>query len=333
MATNKHAIIRYQALYKCFRNNGRQFFMEDLVEVCSDALYNFTGSYTGIKRRQIFEDIKFMESEEGYSIPLERYKFGKKVYYRYSDLSFSIGNQPLNELEANQLLETLLTLQRFKGLPQFEWIEEMSTRLSSTFNLKKSEKKVIEFEQNPFLKGLEFITDLYNAIIYQRVLQVTYKGFKQEVESNLIFHAYYLKQYNNRWFVFGKNDNYENLTNLALDRIISIQELNFKYISSEINFEEHFEDIIGVSIPDNKIEKIVIRVGKEQWSYIKSKPLHGSQKKIKEEDEYIDISIEVVPNFELESLLMQYGDQIEVLEPLEFRSIIKKKIENMLKKY
>ena len=73
MATNKHAIIRYQALDKCFSNFGRQFFIDDLIEACNDALYQYTGDekYSdsiapGISRRQIFDDIAFMESDAGY---------------------------------------------------------------------------------------------------------------------------------------------------------------------------------------------------------------------------------------------------------------------------
>ena len=65
-----------------------------------------------------------MESDQGWSIPLERFQFGKKVYYRYSDLSFSIKNQLINENEVSQLQETLLLLSKFKGMPQFEWIKK-----------------------------------------------------------------------------------------------------------------------------------------------------------------------------------------------------------------
>ena len=42
MATNKHAMIRYQALDKCFRNPGRKYFMDDLVQACNDALYDLS---------------------------------------------------------------------------------------------------------------------------------------------------------------------------------------------------------------------------------------------------------------------------------------------------
>jgi hypothetical protein len=136
MATNKHATIRYHALDRCFSNYGRKFFIEDLIIACNEAIYEFGGIEDGVKRRQVFDDITFMESEQGWSIPLERFKEGKRVFYRYSDKSFSIKNHGINQAEAEQLKETLTILTRFKGMPQFEWIEEMQIRLEDTFKLK-----------------------------------------------------------------------------------------------------------------------------------------------------------------------------------------------------
>lgn len=179
MATNKHATIRYQALDKCFSNPGRKYFIEDLIDACNEALSDHYFKGDGIKRRQIFDDINFMESERGYSAPIEHHKDGKRVYYRYSDIKFSINSQPLNESEANQLKETLLLLSRFKGMPQFEWIDEMLVRLESAFKLKGQETKSIEFEHNPYLKGLEYFSEIFNAIIYQRPLKISYQGFRR----------------------------------------------------------------------------------------------------------------------------------------------------------
>jgi hypothetical protein len=84
MSTNKHALIRYQALDRCFASRGKQYFMEDLIEACNEALYEYTGNAKGISRRQLFEDIKYMESDQGWAIPLERHKEGKRVWYRYA---------------------------------------------------------------------------------------------------------------------------------------------------------------------------------------------------------------------------------------------------------
>ncbi|MEA4936559.1 MAG: hypothetical protein VB102_07955 [Paludibacter sp.] len=98
MATNKHATIRYQALDKCFRNPGRRYYIDDLIDACNHAIYEFAGIEDGVKRRQVLDDIRYMESEQGWSISLEHIKDGKKVYYRHEDMSFSINNQPLNEM-------------------------------------------------------------------------------------------------------------------------------------------------------------------------------------------------------------------------------------------
>jgi predicted DNA-binding transcriptional regulator YafY len=335
VATNKHAVIRYQTLDKCFRNPGRKYFIEDLVEACSQAIYEFSGNDNGIKRRQILDDIKFMESEQGWNIPLERIREGHRIYFKYEDKSFSINNQPLNETEENQLKEALLTLSRFKGMPQFEWVDEISARLDSGLGLSKTNEKIIEFEQNNYLKGLEFITPIYNSILYKKVINIEYKSFKQDITQSIIFHPYFLKQYNNRWFVFGKNDSIMLIQNLALDRINKIEESLKVFLPNEsIDFNEYFEDIIGVSVnKESKIENILLKVSNELFPYIQTKPIHGSQKLKENYENYIIVSLDLIPNYEFESLILGYGEGIEVLKPLLLRDKLKKRFELIINNY
>ena len=241
MPTNKHAFIRYQALNKCFRNIGKRYFIENLVEACNEAIYNYTGEQYGVKKRQVYSDIKFMESHSGFSITLVRKKESHKTYYSYADPSQSINSHPISETEANQLKEALITLDRFKGLPQFMWIEEMKARLNSEFELNSNQKEVIQFDQNEYLQGLEFITPIYNALVYEKLLKVEYKGFKQNNSEIKIVSPQLLKQFNNRWFLFALIENSDILTNFALDRIITIDETSGNYVNSEIQFMEYFE--------------------------------------------------------------------------------------------
>ncbi|MDR7211810.1 WYL domain-containing protein [Flavobacterium piscis] len=315
MSTNKHAIIRYQTLDKCFRNSGRNYAIEDLVEECNKAIYKYTGKKEGIKKRQLYDDIRFMESEQGWNIELKKEKDGRRVFYKYEDSKFSISNQPLNEIEANQLREALLTLERFKGLPQYNWINELNTRLEASFSLKQKSDVIISFEENEFLKGLEFIPELYNAILYKKVLNVYYKNFKTENSTSIIIYPYYLKQFNMRWFLFGKSDDYETITNLALDRIESIEPVSKDYINSDIDFKEYFDDVIGVTVPNDKVETIVLEISESLMPYVKTKPIHGSQIIKKVEDRNC-LQIKVIPNYELEMLILSHGEKIKVLEPL-----------------
>jgi len=334
MATNKHAQIRYNTLDKCFRNPGRNYTLEDLLEECNQAIYDFDPNSDGIKRRQLYDDLRYMESEQGWNIELaENLKQGRKRVYRYADINFSISNQPLNEADANHLKSALLTLSRFKGLPQFDWVDELSIRLEDSFSLTKETKDIISFEENEFLKGKEHITQLYNAIHYKKVLKITYKNFKSEELQIFVLHPYYLKQYNNRWFLFGKDDRFSTLTNLALDRIEKIEETSQQYLETNIDFNEYFEDIIGVSVNEESVEKIILKISNNSINYIKTKPLHGSQK-IKEENiNFVIVELELISNYELESLILSYGENIEVLEPIILRNSLKERVETLRNKY
>jgi len=191
MATNKNAIIRYQALDKCLRNPGKNYSIEDLVSECNVALADVSPNTTGIKKRQVYDDLKFMRDSKGYDAPIISLKNGRVVYYHYMDRTFTIGKQPLNEMEAQQLKESLHTLSRFSGLPQFEWIEDMKLRLDQYFKF-ESQEHIIEFDSNPYLKGREYIGQLYAAINNQKVLEISYHSFKSEHPEVIIIHPHLL---------------------------------------------------------------------------------------------------------------------------------------------
>lgn len=316
MSINKNALIRYQVLDRCFRNSGRMYFLEDLLEECNKALTDTDPDSGGIQRRQLFDDIRFMESEAGWSIPLEKIRYGRKVYYRYEDLSFSINNQPLNDLEAEQIKSALQIISRFSGTPQFEWVNEMIPKLESKFGLIERNNEIISFDSNIDLKGLHYITPLFNAIINERVLVVDYKDFKSSEPYKITFHPYYIKQYNSRWFVFGLNADYEIANwNLALDRIESLTETNQKYKTTNIDWEDYFYDIIGVTRPEGEeLQEVILNFTQEVAPYVITKPIHPSQKH-KSSQNGLEVKIKVFPNFELERLILSFGEQVKVVSP------------------
>lgn len=336
MATNKHAIIRYRALDKCFGNFRRQFFIEDLIEVCKNAIYEYTGINNGISRRQIFEDITYMESSEGWNIPLSRLKDGKRVYYRYDTPGFSIGHQPISPAELEQLKDAVFLLSRLKGMPQFEWIYDLLARFEKTSNAINDKSGIVCFQENPDLKGLQYFSDIFNAIVNRQVLLIDYRYFSK-VLNQIIFHPYYLKQYNNRWFLFGyasaQNDKYP-ITSLALDRMEKISITGDEYIENrEIDFFEYFYDIVGVSIPPNATkEKIILKVEGDALNYIETKPLHASQKIIERHTGYSLIELTLIINYEFETQLFTYANEVEIISPAYLRNSIKNRAEAICSK-
>lgn len=106
--------------------------------------------------RQLFDGIRFMESEAGWSIPLGKFRHERKVIYRFEDLTFSINNQPLNDSEAEKIKSALQILSRFFATPQFEWVKQMIPVLESKFGLIERKGEIISFESNIDHKGLHF---------------------------------------------------------------------------------------------------------------------------------------------------------------------------------
>lgn len=336
MPTNKNASIRYQALDRCFRDFSHRYYIDDLIEKCELALCDYNGHGSGVSRRQVFEDIKFMESEAGWRIPLERKKDGKKVYYRYSNDEFSINRQPLTDEETRQFRAVIVALSRFRGLSSNDWIEEVISNLEWRFDLRGTGKNLIGFEQNIYLRGLNYLSPIIDAAYNHQVLQLVYRNYKApDVERTVIVHPRYVKQYNNRWFLLAEDNERHYISIFALDRILSLKvRQDIPFISDDkTDFEHFFDDVIGVTIPHDDVEKerIVLRFSKKQFPYVASKPLHHSQVIV---DQYsCTVAIEVRPTYELEQQIMSFGADVEVVEPQTYRDYIKKKLSETLKKY
>ena len=81
MPVNKNALLRYKTIDNCLRNTSRQWTLDDLIDACSDALYEYTGKDELVSRRTVQLDIQKMRSSElGYEAPIEVYD---NKYYRY----------------------------------------------------------------------------------------------------------------------------------------------------------------------------------------------------------------------------------------------------------
>lgn len=334
MATNKNAVLRFNTLDKCFSNWGRKYYFNDLLEKVNEALKEFDPVSDGVKTRQLRDDIRFMKSDAGYAAPIEAIPDGRKAYYRYEDKNFSINNSPLNKTEAEQLKNAISILRRFEGAPQFEWVNELAPMLTDRFGLKNSEQKVMSYDSNIDYSGYDKIQPLFNAIINRRVLEVDYQPYNKP-SFNFEFHPYYLKQYSNRWFVFGLNKKLNIPTwNLALDRIISLSENNEIYIESNIDWEDHFFDMIGVTRDtERQIEEIELLFTPEQADYIQTKPLHPSQKAKRLDTGELRVILNIIPNYELEITLLSFGEKVKVVNPESLKRRMKSRIEEAAKQY
>ncbi|MDL2320312.1 WYL domain-containing protein [Alistipes sp. OttesenSCG-928-B03] len=336
MPANRNALIRYKTIDTCLRNRYRRWTLEDLIEACSDALYEYEGIDKGISRRSIQMDIQMMRSEKlGYNAPIVVYE---NKYYTYEDPNYSITDTPLSEQDLRTMSEAVEVLRQFKGFSYFSDMGEIVSRLEDhVTSARKKTIPVIDFEKNESLRGLEYLDVIYHAITDHKALRITYRSFKARSENTFIFFPYLLKEYRNRWFVFGHRSKTGGLMNLALDRIHNLG------IVDEIPFVEntffdpttYFDDVMGVTrnIGD-KPTLVRFLVNASNAPYVETKPFHKSQKVVEEmEDGAAIFEMRVIINHELRRELAGFAEGITVLSPLSLASEMAGKFESAYDNY
>ena len=156
--------------------------------------------------------------------------------------------------------EAVKVLRQLSGFQEFSGMEDIMGRLEDRVNMAKERTHpVIFFEKNDRLKGLEFIEPLHAAILARHPVKMTYQSFRAKVPNSFIFHPYALKEFNNRWFVFGTKPKVSYVINLALDRIVSLEEdTSVPFVErQDFDPETYFNDMVGVTkLPGDKTEKV-----------------------------------------------------------------------------
>jgi len=335
MAQTKNALIRYKTIDKCLQNNYRQWTLDDLIEAVSEALYEYEGKENSVSKRTLQLDIQMMRSEKlGYNAPIVVYE---KKFYKYEDEDFTITDIPLTETDINVLTETVSMLKQFKDFSLFNDVSDILQRLEDKIYAEKSHTQpVIHLDKNEKLKGLHFLDEIYQAIIKKVVLRITYKSFKSREENTFLFYPFILKEFNNRWFLIGKKRKQAPVSNLALDRIISIDyDFQTPYLNEAFDAEQFYKNVVGVTVNTGlKPRKIELWIDKTHAPYVITKPLHSSQRLIETyEDGSVKIHLFLIENYELERLLLGFGDGLEVLEPPRIRNRMKAILQKSLEKY
>jgi predicted DNA-binding transcriptional regulator YafY len=302
-----------------------------MMEKCNLALEQ-AGYKPVTSKVTILKDLEGIENDFPEAVIVKR-KIGRNLFYEYEDKTFSIYNIPLNDDEMAQLAQTISILSKFEGMPNFDWIDDLIEHFKSTLHIPSTRETIVAFDENYDLKGRNWFAKLFSAIASQQALEIKYKPFDKEVITYL-FHPYLLKQYNNRWFLFGCEDGYTSITNLPLDRIVEISPATIAYRpNTEIDFQEYFNEMVGVSRRGSEISKVLIKVENSRYPYIETKPLHCTQRVISREGGATVIQIEVIINRELKQLLLSYGSDLTVVSPDSLKEEMQADLMKNLEKY
>jgi predicted DNA-binding transcriptional regulator YafY len=339
MPANKYALLRYRIIDRMIGNKYSPFpSKEELRSSCEESLYGSHGDNISIST--IEKDLKAMreEAELAYYAPIKYSKLEKG--YFYEDPDFSIEDIPLNDDDLEAIKFAATTLFQFKGISLFNQFESAIDKIFNRLNITTDVQDTnlndfVQFDAEVNFKGKEYLQPMLDAIRKQNVSIMSYQGFNRDTPSKAIIHPYFLKEFNNRWYLLCFHTGKEKIITYALDRIkaFSVDEDTFFQVQKSFNRKKYFRHCFGITHLDDEPCDVLISFKPLQGKYIKTQKIHPTQKIVLENDDEVRVSIKVNPTFELVEKLLSFGANAKVLEPLELRDRVRGALEEALKGY
>lgn len=333
MPKNKDAVSRYRWIDERLRNKRlRKPTLDDLVSYVS-AKMDAT-----ISVRTIQKDIQDMrhDPELNYHAPI--FYDRSTGTYRYEDETYSISNIPIEEADLQGLEIAIGILEQFRSLPVIEQFEDAILKIAAS--LKKNRevlehKGLIRFARITQYKGAEHIPFIVDAIKNLDVIRIAYQSFDRNEPKEHWVEPYHLREYQYRFYLIGKSQKAKGgtLLTFALDRIVDIWPTDKKFDQKNFDDASYYQHAIGVTVPVGAPEKVLLSFTPLQGKYIKSQPIHPSQRIEKDNDSECHISINVVINRELQMLLLSYGANVKVLQPAHLAATMAAEAGAMFKQY
>ncbi len=242
-------------------------------------------------------------------------KISERTFYRLIDklfviygikirFDYSVGGYFIDEKESSNT-ESFLS-----------HIEILATAelFTSNFEEKSNPLSLIEFETKAITATIPNFKIVLEAI--QNSLEISFKHFSfyHLKENNYTLKPYFLKQYQNRWYVVGETE--KGYRTFGIDRIENITIGTKKFKPKTEEAKDKFNNVIGLNYVDHKLETIKLSFHISQKPYIVSLPLHHSQKEINHDNgKTFDIELRIHPNFEFSQQILKYGSLAKVVEP------------------
>ncbi len=183
--------------------------------------------------------------------------------------------------------------------------------------------------------GRDHLTTILEAMKENRVVNITYHPFKKSHGYTFLIEPYCVKLFENRWYVLAHNLYYDDIRLYGLDRVETAETIEQTYkLPKDFDAAEYFSTAYGIVIGyDVRPEKIVVRAHEDHKHYLKSLPLHHSQRLIEDCDEYADFELYLSPTYDFIMKLLHAGSMIEVISPVSLRKTMKEWISDMYALY
>lgn len=359
MSANKNAILRYKTI-DALLSSEQWCTVDDMRKACEEVLSEDRGKTVTVSRPTIYNDLDTLSRDfRDMGVVIERMS-GKPVKYRYARNARNINGNIVRSQSYSDLANTIEYLESISGLVN---VDSILKRIRQTLEDPVQDvQKCISFQSNPQLRNFSLVWTLYKHIREGNPLKLRYNG-GYSVMKDIEFQPWYLKQYENRWYLWGYayriNDKWGDradvgLRNLAVDRIEATEqnrprvdvsrkrrrEVKLNEPGSEwyVDFEVFFSNMIGVTVKDGEdAVEVTIRADMHDeqavydWNRVVTKPLLPSQVAIEGENESV-IKVIIRPNNEFYDRMMGYH-HLEITSPESVRDEMKRRAEILVSHY
>src|SRR5690554_1982884 len=183
------------------------------------------------------------------------------------------------------------------------------------FSLSKHLSEYVLFE-NRKPHGTKHLSEILYAIKHRFVIRFNYKKYYESDGSLRTIEPLALKEFRNRWYVFGKDQGDCKLKTFALDRLQGIHITQDKFLKpQDCNPKDYFTHCFGIVQNNTTPQEIVISCSAFQGNYFKSLPLHSSQEVLVDTEHEFRFKIRVQITFDFVFELLSFGSNIIILSP------------------
>lgn len=181
----------------------------------------------------------------------------------------------------------------------------------------------------------DHLSTVLEAMKSNNMLHITFKAFTMKEPKRFLVEPYCVKMSAQRWYMLARNTEHKNLRLYSLDRIETVEISNTRFVlPDDFNAKDYFAEFFGIVLDESvPLQTIILRADKYHQNYMRTLPLHPTQREIFACDDYADFELKLRPTYDFYMKLMSFGNMIKVLEPKTLQEEICKWLENTLEMY
>ena len=316
ISNDRRRHLRLPVIDRCLQTPGTQWSAQQLLKEVN--AYLTEGDIPTVTIRTIQKDLKYLEGLPHNPAPIGFTDDGRIRYYYYTDRHYEMEAPATNSDQVFALTLAHEVLSQLKGFPMVREVAALRALLEKQLaTMPVQHFPILLFEEAHDLKGIEWLEPLFEAIRSKTCLHISYRPFEAVNAIEKHIHPWWLKQSNQRWFLFGWSDADNRLDNSPLDRIESIRPGKQAYRENDHIYPlDYFKELVGVTrMQDEKPEWIRLKVYGKQARYLETKRLHASQVAEQIGEECTLFKMRTIINYELISKILSLGANAEVIEP------------------